>query len=98
MTVRKLSISVPPEVEELIKAAAEAQGTSVSAWLADAAVARARQAARDAQGVAAAEALLAEAVAEHGGQDVVAYRSEARDLLRRNGLLGDAVDDFRSAG
>ena len=34
MTVRKLSISVPPEVEETIKAAAAEEGKPVSAWLA----------------------------------------------------------------
>lgn len=33
MTARRLSISVPPEVEERIRAAAEAEGLPVSAWL-----------------------------------------------------------------
>lgn len=35
MTVRRLSISVPPEVEESIRGAAAGAGLSVSAWLAD---------------------------------------------------------------
>ena len=45
MTVRKLSISVPAEVEETIKAAAAQEGKPVSTWLAEAATEKARAAA-----------------------------------------------------
>jgi hypothetical protein len=40
MTVRKLSIPVPAEIEETIKAAAAEEGKPVSAWLAEAATER----------------------------------------------------------
>ena len=52
MTVRKLSISVPPEVEETIKAAAAEEGKPVSAWLAEAATEKAHAAALHAAGPA----------------------------------------------
>jgi regulator of protease activity HflC (stomatin/prohibitin superfamily) len=91
MAVKKLSISVPAEVEELIKVAAEAQGTTVSAWLADAAVAQARKAAREAEGRAAARELLAEIESEQGPVPPE-YRTEADDFLRRLGLLDDGAD------
>src|SRR5260370_33004887 len=68
MTVRKLSISVPPEVEETIKAAAAGEGKPVSAWLAEAATEKARAAALHAAGRAAAPELIAE------------YEKEARPL------------------
>jgi uncharacterized protein (DUF1778 family) len=41
MTAQKLSISVPPEVEETIKAAAADEGKPVSTWLAEAATEKA---------------------------------------------------------
>ena len=66
MTVRKLSISVPPEVEETIKAAAAREGKPVSAWLAEAATEKARAAARQAAGRMAARELVAEYEAEIG--------------------------------
>ena len=47
---RKLSISVPAEVEETIKAAAAEEGKPVSAWLAEAATEKARAAALQAVG------------------------------------------------
>ena len=66
MTVRKLSISVPAEVEETIKAAAADEGKPVSAWLAEAATEKARAAALHAAGRAAARELIAEYEHEHG--------------------------------
>ncbi len=60
MAVRKLSISVPAEVEETIKAAAAEEGKPVSAWLAEAATEKARAAAQYAAGRAAARELVAE--------------------------------------
>ena len=53
MSVRKLSIPVPPEVEETIKAAAAEEGKPVSAWLAEAAVEKAQVAVLPAWGRAA---------------------------------------------
>ena len=51
MTVRKLSISVPAEVEETVEAAARPTRASlVSAWLAEAATEKARNAALHAAG------------------------------------------------
>ncbi|WP_424706091.1 DUF1778 domain-containing protein [Kitasatospora acidiphila] len=54
MSARKLSISVPPEVAETIKAAAAEEGKQVSAWLAEAAVEKAQIAVPHAQGRVAA--------------------------------------------
>jgi hypothetical protein len=88
MTVRKLSISVPPEVEETIKAAAAAAGMPVSAWLAEAATDKARTAARHAEGRAAARELVAEYESEHGPLPA-ASRQRARDFLTEAGLLAD---------
>ncbi|MGH3329053.1 MAG: hypothetical protein ACRDPT_14890 [Streptomycetales bacterium] len=89
MNVRRLSISVPPEVEESIKAAAERAGMPVSSWLAAAAAERAAREAALADGRAAVE----EFEAEHG---VIPeeYRREARRSLTEHGLLGDT----RAAG
>jgi hypothetical protein len=88
MTVRKLSISVPPEVEETIKAAAAAAGMPVSAWLAEAATDKARTEARYAEGRAAARELVAEYESEHGPLPA-ASRQRARDFLIESGLLED---------
>lgn len=66
MNVRKLSVSVPAEVADLIHASAAHEGVSVSAWLADAARQRAAHEQARAQAVAAAEELLAESTALHG--------------------------------
>ena len=79
MTVRKLSISVPPEVEETIKAAAAQEGKPVSAWLAEAATEKARAAARE---------LVAEYEAEHGPLPA-ASRQRARQFLLEAGLVDD---------
>ena len=88
MTARKLSISVPPEVEETIKAAAAGEGKPVSAWLAEAATEKAHAAALHAAGRAAARELVAEYEHEHGPLPE-SSRQRARQFLAEVGLLGD---------
>ena len=88
MTVRKLSISVPPEVEETIKAAAAEEGKPVSAWLAEAATEKARATALHAAGRAAARELVAEYESEHGPLPA-ASRQRARMFLIEAGLIDD---------
>jgi hypothetical protein len=88
MTARKLSISVPPEVEETIKAAAAGEGKPVSAWLAEAATEKARAAAQHAAGRAAARELVADYENEHGPLPT-ASRQRARQFLEEAGLLDD---------
>jgi len=88
MTVRKLSISVPPEVEETIKAAAVEEGKPVSAWLAEAAMEKVRTAALNAVGRAAARELVAEYESEHGPLPA-ASRQRARQFLIEAGLIDE---------
>jgi hypothetical protein len=88
MTVRKLSISVPADVEETIKAAAADEGKPVSAWLAEAATEKARAAALHAAGRAAARELIAEYEREHGPLPAESRR-RAREFLVETGLLDD---------
>ena len=88
MTARKLSISVPPEVEETIKAAAAGEGKPVSTWLAEAATEKAHTAALQAAGRAAARELVAEYEQTHGPLPV-ASRQRARQFLAEVGLLDD---------
>ena len=88
MTVRKLSISVPAEVEETIKAAAADEGKPVSAWLAEAATEKARAAVLHAAGRAAARELIAEYEQEHGPLPAESRR-RARQFLIEAGLLED---------
>ena len=95
MTVRKLSISVPPELEETIKAAAAEEGKPVSAWLAEAATENARAAARPAAGRAAARELVTEYESEHGPLPA-ASRQRARQFLVETGLIDD--EPQRAAG
>jgi hypothetical protein len=95
MTVRKLSISVPPEIEETIKAAAANEGKPVSAWLAEAATEKARAAALHAVGRAAARELVAEYESEHGPLPA-ASRQRARQFLTETGLIDD--EPHRAAG
>ncbi len=64
--VRKISVSMPASVIERIRLAAEACGQSVSAWLADAAMAQLDEQARLVIGRIAAEELVAEYEAKHG--------------------------------
>ena len=88
MAARKLSISVPPEVEETIKAAAAGEGKPVSAWLAEAATEKAHAAALHAAGRAAARELVADYEQEHGPLPA-ASRQRARQFLAEVGLLDD---------
>jgi hypothetical protein len=88
MTVRKLSISVPPEVEETIKAAAAEEGKPVSAWLAEAATEKAHAAALHAAGRAAARELVAEYENEHGPLPAES-RQRAHQFLVEAGLIND---------
>jgi len=88
MTVRKLSISVPAEVEETIKAAAAREGKPVSAWLAEAATEKVRAAALHAAGRAPARELLAEYEKERGPLPAES-RQRARQFLTETGLLDD---------
>jgi hypothetical protein len=93
VTVRKLSISVPPEVEETIKAAAAEEGKPVSAWLAEAAIEKAHAAALYAAGRAAARELVAEYESEHGPLPAES-RQRARQFLTEAGL----IEPQRAAG
>lgn len=95
MTARKLSISLPPEVEETIRAAAASEGVPVSAWLAEAATEKARAAASHATARAAARELVAEYEQEHGPVPA-ASRQRARQFLQETGLLDD--EPQRAAG
>ncbi|HEY3712967.1 MAG TPA: hypothetical protein VGL39_00470 [Jatrophihabitantaceae bacterium] len=89
MTVRKLSISVPPEIERMIKAAAARQGVSVSAWVAAAAERQAAEIDVVAEGQRAARELVVEYEAQHGP---IPERVKQRvdDALAELGLTGDA--------
>ena len=95
MTVRKLSISVPAEVEESIKAAAAAEGKPVSAWLTEAAVAKASADARHLAGRAAAIELIADYEQEHGPLPEQS-RQRARQFLAEAGLLDDTPQQAAS--
>jgi len=88
MTVRKLSISVSPDIEETIKAAAAGEGKPVSTWLAEAATEKARAAALQAAGRAAARELVAEYEQDHGHLPA-ASRQRAHQFLAEVGLLDD---------
>jgi hypothetical protein len=88
MSVRKLSISVAPEIEETIKAAAASEGMAVSAWLAEAATEKARAAALHAAGRAGARELIAEYEQRHG-QLPAESRRRAREFMLESGLLDD---------
>ena len=89
MSVRKLSISVPPEIEAAIKAAAAEEGKPVSAWLAEAAQEKALLAAQHADARAAARDLIAVYENEHGALPDES-RQRARQFLVEMGLLDDA--------
>jgi hypothetical protein len=95
MTARKLSISVPPEIEQMIKVAAAEEGKPVSAWLAEAAVEKAHIAALHTAGRAAARELVAEYENEHGELPEESRR-RAREFLMEAGLLDD--ESWRAAG
>ncbi len=95
MTVRKLSISVPSEVEETIKAASAEEGKAVSAWLAEAATEKARAAVLQAAGRAATRELVTDYESGHGPLRA-ASRHRAREFLAEAGLLDDEPE--RAAG
>jgi len=88
MTVRKLSISVPPEIERMIKAAAARQGVSVSAWVTAAAERQAAEIDVVAEGQRAARELVVEYEAEHG-QIPERVKQRVDDALAELGLTGD---------
>jgi Arc/MetJ-type ribon-helix-helix transcriptional regulator len=64
--VRKISVSMPPEVIDHVRAAARATGESVSAWLVNAAVAMLDEQSRLEIGRLAAEQLVADYEEEFG--------------------------------
>jgi hypothetical protein len=92
---RKLSVSMPPETIEEIRRAAEAEGLTVSAWLARAARAAADRQATLAAGRAAVAELLAEYETEHGPLPE-ASRARAREFL--DALATDAPARLPDAG
>ncbi len=95
MGVRKLSISVSPEVEETIKDAAAEEGKPVCAWLAEAAVEKAHMATLYAAGRAAAQELVAEYESEHGKLPEES-RQCTHAFLVEAGLLDD--EPWQAAG
>lgn len=82
MSVSRLSISVPPEVEDAIRVAAEAAGLPVSVWLARAAERAAAEQAAIADGLAG----VAEFEAENGAL-TDAERAGARQVLIDAGVI-----------
>jgi hypothetical protein len=82
MSVRRLSISVPEDVEEAIRAAAETAGVPVSTWLADAATRAAAEQAAIADGLVA----VAEYEAEYGPLSTEG-RDRARQVLIDAGII-----------
>lgn len=94
-SVRKLSVSMPPETIEEIRLSAEAVGMTVSAWLAAAARAAADRQAALAAGRAAVAEMLAEYEADHGPVPEQA-RARARGFL--DGLAAEERARLRDAG
>jgi len=90
MTVEKLSVSVPHEVAELIRAAAAQAGMSVSSWITDAARKKLAGGVAAADAVTAAEELLASAVAEHG-PPTAADLAWVAEVLTASGSTGRRV-------
>jgi hypothetical protein len=86
MAVQRLSISVPPELEAQIRAAAQEAGVSVSTWLA--------QAAEHAAKIQAGQRAIREYEAEEGPLPEQ-ERQEARRFLREVGIL--PAEDLRAA-
>lgn len=82
MSVSRLSISVPAEVEKAVRAAAEAAGLPISVWLAQAAERAAAEQAAIADGLAA----VAEFETEHGAL-TDAERAQARQVLIDAGVV-----------
>lgn len=84
MPVRRISISVPSEVEADIKAAAEQAGTSVSTWLAEAATEKAERQAQVSDGLQA----MREYEEEFGALPEESHRW-ARRVLAEAGIIDD---------
>ncbi len=82
MAVSRLSISVPAEVENAIRGAAEAAGLPISVWLTRAAECAAAEQAAIADGLAA----VAEFEAENGAL-TDAERAQARQVLIDAGVI-----------
>jgi hypothetical protein len=85
MAVEKMSVSVPPDVAELIRAQAAAAGVPVSAWVAAAVREKAAATTVAVEAVAAADQLLAEAEALHGPA-TAAERAWVADVLASAGI------------
>jgi hypothetical protein len=87
MTVQRLSISVPPDLEAQIRDAAAEAGVSVSTWLA--------HAAEHAAKTQAGRRAVREYEAEHGPLPEE-ERREARRFLREAGIL--PPEDLKATG
>lgn len=90
MSVEKLSISLPAPLGAAIRAAAEADRITVSAWFAGAARERLQAAAAQSEALAAAEELLAEIEADQGPA-TSAERRWVADVLAAAGLATRAA-------
>ncbi|MBB6171157.1 metal-responsive CopG/Arc/MetJ family transcriptional regulator [Nocardiopsis mwathae] len=89
MTVRKMSISMPEEIAELIRDAAEENGQSVSSWATEAFEEKLRAAAWRKQAEESSRELIIAYEAEHG--PIPEHdREAALEFMRGVGLLGDA--------
>jgi hypothetical protein len=97
MTVSKLSISVPSEVEDLVKSGAAEKGQSVSQWMAEAARHWARSEAQRAEALAAAQEVLEEYEAEFGPLPQEAVERVDR-FIAEHGLLEEGDDKRAAAG
>jgi hypothetical protein len=95
MTARKLSISMPPAVEETVKRAAAQEGKSISAWVTGAVTQCAAQAAARVEGRAAALDLVASYEAEHGPIPEASKR-RVREFLAELGF--DEPDQLQATG
>lgn len=85
MTVRRMSISLPPQTEERIRAAAAAAGVSVSTWVV--------RAAEDAALIEDGRRAVREFESEHGALPAE-ERRRARQVLAEHGLVDGLVDDL----
>jgi hypothetical protein len=93
MTMRRLSITVPADVEKTIRAAARRAKKPVSAWIVDAAREKAEREAEILEGQRAARELIAEYEAEHGPIPAEIHEQTRRALIE----AGVIPDDLRAA-
>lgn len=77
MNARRLSISLPPATEDLVRAAADAADMSVSAWIAQAAESAATAQTARAEAIAALE----EFESENGPIDLASIRRATAELM-----------------